>query len=254
MAAQDTFSFGSGTLWTSQLTDYTGAAIAVPTPLLIGTMQDVSVDFAWDSKPLHGQNMAPVATGRGKLKISGKAKFARLDGLLFQSVIVGQPITSGIGGINYDTTGSAIPSTPYQLTPTVPSSGTWSRALAVRDGLGNTYTQVASAPATGQYSVSAGVYTFAAADTGKTVFIDYVYTASSTTSKKALVVNAPMGAAPTFKADFLNPRSGMTLTLFAAMVDKFTFATKQDDWTINEVDFSAYADANQQIFQFGTPA
>jgi len=254
MSANDTYSFGSGSLWMSQLTDYTGTAVALPTPLMIGTMQDVSVDFSWDSKPLHGQNMAAVAQARGKLKISGKAKFARLDGNLFQSVITGQPITSGIGGIVYDTVGTAIPATPYQITPTVPSSGTWSRALSVRDSLGNAYTQVASSPATGQFSVSTGVYTFAAADTGKTVYIDYVYTATSTSAKKALVVNAPMGAAPTFRADFLNPRSGMTLTLYAAMVDKFTFATKQDDWTINEVDFSAFADSSQNIFQFGTIA
>ncbi len=254
MAANDTFAFGAGNLWMSQLTDFTGTAIALPTPLLIGTMQDVSVDFSWDEKPLHGQNMAAVANARGKLKISGKAKFARLDGLLFQSVITGQPITSALAGINYDTTGTLIPATPYTITPTVPSLGTWSRALSVRDGLGNTYVQVASAPATGQYSVAAGVYTFAAADTGKKVFIDYVYTATSTTAKTALVVNAPMGAAPTFKADFMNPRSGMTLTLYSAMIQKFSFATKQDDWTINEVDFSGFADANQNIFQFGTIA
>lgn len=254
MAANDTFGFGSGSLWTTQLTDYTGAAIALPTPLLIGTLQDVSVDMSFDAKPLHGQNMAAVAMGRGKLKIEAKAKFARLDGLLFQTVISGQPITSSVAGIVYDTTGAAIPATPFTITPTVPSSGTWARTLAVRDALGNPYTQVASAPTTGQFSVTAGAYLFAAADTGKTVYIDYVYTATSTVAKKALVVNAPMGAAPTMKVDLLNPRSGMTLTLFAAMATKFSFATKQDDWTINELDLMAFADANNNVYQFGTIA
>jgi hypothetical protein len=254
MAALDTYSFGSGSLWTSQLTDYTGTTVALPTPLLIGTIQDVNVDFAWDSKPLHGQNMAAVAMARGKLKISGKAKFARLDGNLFQSVVVGQPITSGIAGIVYDTTGAAIPTTPFTITPVVPSSGTWSRTLSVRDSLGNMYTQVASAPTTGQFSVTAGAYLFATADVGKIVYIDYVYTATSTTAKKALVVNAPMGAAPTFKVDLLNPRSNMTLTLYSAMLEKFTFATKQDDWTINEMDFMAFGDTSANLFQFGTIA
>ena len=326
MAANDSYSFGSGSLWMSQLTDYTGAAVALPTPLLIGTLQDVSVDFSWDSKPLHGQNMAAVAQARGKLKISGKAKFARLDGNLFQSVIVGQPIVAGVAGAEYDTTGTAIPATPYSITPTIPGAGTFARILSVRDSLNNPYVQVASGPTTGQFAltsavvgatasfatnvmtvtvagssgsfavgqqitsasvaagttitslgtgtggtgtynlstspgtisaqaVTAGVAVlFAAADTTKTVYIDYAYTASSTSAKKALVVNAPMGAAPTFKVDLLNPRSGMTLTLFAAMVDKFSFATKQDDWTINEMDFSAFADSSQNIFQFGTIA
>ena len=254
MATLDTYSFGTGSLWTTQLTDYTGAAIALPTPILIGTLQDVSTDFSWDSKPLHGQNMGAVAMGRGKLKITGKAKFARLDGTLIQSVVTGQPITSAVAGVVYDTTGTAIPTTPFTITPTVPSSGTWSRALAVRDGLGNPYTQVASGPTTGQFSVAAGVYTFATADSGKTVFIDYVYTATSTTAKKALVVNAPMGAAPTFKVDLFNPRSGMTLALYAAMVTKFSLAPKQDDWQMSEVDFEAFSDANGNLFQFGTIA
>jgi hypothetical protein len=254
MAANDTYSFGSGSLWTTQLTDYTGATVTLPTPLLIGTLQDVSVDFAWDAKPLHGQNMAAVAMGRGKLKIEAKAKFARLDGNLFQSVIVGQPITTALAGITYDTTGALIPTTPYTITPIVPSSGTWSRPLAVRDGLGNAYTQVASAPTTGQFSVTAGAYLFAAADTGKTVYIDYVYTATSTTAKTAVVVNAPMGAAPTMKVDLINPRSGMTLALYAAMVVKFSFASKQDDWTINEIDLMAFADSNNNVFKFGTIA
>jgi hypothetical protein len=236
MAANDTYSFGSGSLWTTQLTDYTGATVTLPTPLLIGTLQ----------------NMAAVAMGRGKLKVEAKAKFARLDGNLFQSVIVGQPITTGLAGITYDTTGTVIPAGPSTITPVVPSSGTWSRTLSVRDGLGNMYSQVASAPATGQFSVSAGIYTFAAADTGKIVFIDYVYTATSTTAKTAVVVNAPMGAAPTMKVDLLNPRSGMTLALYAAMVTKFSFASKQDDWTINEIDLMAFSDANNNVFKFGT--
>jgi hypothetical protein len=64
MATNDTYSFGSGSLWTTQLTDYTGAAVALPTPLLIGTLQDVSVDISDGmAKPLHGQNMGACRHG-----------------------------------------------------------------------------------------------------------------------------------------------------------------------------------------------
>jgi len=254
MSQTDTFGFGSGNVWASQLTDYTGATVSLPTPILIGTLQDASVDWAWDGKPLYGQNMAPIAMGRGKLKVEVKAKFARFDGNLIQSVIVGQPITSGIAGVVYDTTGSVIPGTPFTVTPTVPSSGTWSRTLAVRDGVGNAYTQVASGPTTGQFSVSAGAYLFAAADTGKTVFIDYVYTASSTTAKKAIITNAAMGAAPTFKLDFYNAISGETMALNAVMCIKFSFATKQDDWLIRDLDLMAFQDANGIVGTMGTRA
>lgn len=254
MAAVDTYSFGAGVLWATQLTDYTGAAVSLATPLLLGTIQDVTVDISYDSKPLHGQNAFAVANARGKGKVSGKAKFARLDGLLFQSVVSGMPITSGIASMVYDTTGATIPSSPYTITPTVPGSGTFARVLSVRDGIGNTFTQVASGPTAGQYSLSGGVFTFAAADTGKTVFIDFAYTATSTTAKKVLVTNQPMGYAPTFRADFFNPRAGMSLTLFACMANKFAYATKIDDWAINEIDFDGFADSNANVYQFGTIA
>ena len=251
MAANDTFSFGAGNIWCTELTDATGSTVAIPSPFLIGTLQDASVDFSFDNKGLYGQNKFPVAMGQGKGKIAGKIKFARLDGLLFNQVIAGIPITSSTAGINYDTTGVAVAAT---VTPTVPSSGTWARALAVRDAIGNAYTQVASAPATGQYSVAAGVYTFAAADVGKIVFIDYAYTAASTSAKKVLVTNSAMGLAPTFRVDFLNPRAGATLTLFAAMVSKFGYASKLDDWAINEIDFEAFADSSNNVYQWGLVA
>jgi hypothetical protein len=66
-----------------------------------------------------------------------------------------------------------IPTTPYQITA-LQANGTWGQD----DGLtiaGVAGVPVASAPTTGQYSVSAGVYTFAAADTGKAVVLNYSY-------------------------------------------------------------------------------
>ena len=66
-----------------------------------------------------------------------------------------------------------IPATPYQLTAAQPN-GTWGQD----DGLtiaGVAGVPVASGPTTGQYSVANGVYTFAAADTGKAVVLNYSY-------------------------------------------------------------------------------
>ena len=250
--AIDTFTFGSGSIWCTQLTDINANIIALPSPFLIGTMQDASVDFSSDIKPLHGQNKFAIAMGQGKTKISGKMKMARLDGAMFQSLIAGQAITTATAGIYYDTTGSTVATT---VTPTVPSGGTWVRNLTVRDGTGLAYIQVASAPITGQYSVTAGVYTFAAADVGKNVFIDFAYTATSTVNKTVLVKNTPMGLAPTFRVDFLNPKAGSTLTLFAALISKFNFATKLDDWAIHEIDFEAFTDQlTGNVYQWGLAA
>lgn len=238
------FVFGSGILWGTPLTDASGNSITTPSPVQFGTLQDCAVDFSFDTKLLHGQKQFAEAVGRGKGKISGKAKFAQINGATVNSLFFGQTMTSGIVNDVYDVTGQAIPSTPFAITVAPPNSGTWAYDLGVRDSNGLPMTRVASAPAAGQYSVAAAVYTFAAADTGKVVFINYNYAATSTIAKKINIVNMPMGYAPSFQADFLLPFSGKSLVLKLpnCIGAKFAIATKQDDFVIPEFDFEAFAD------------
>ena len=66
--------FGPGLLWGTPLTDASGAAIAVPTPLLFGTLQNTEFDFKFEIKQLHGQNQFAVAVGRGKASVNGSRK------------------------------------------------------------------------------------------------------------------------------------------------------------------------------------
>jgi hypothetical protein len=248
------YGFGAGALWGTPLTDAAGAAIANPTPLLFGVLQDVSVDISGDIKELYGQNQFAEAVARGKAKISCKAKFGRINGLLLNSLFFGQTVSSSIVANYYDTTGAAIPGTPYAITPTPPASGTWARDLGVRDANGNPMTRVASAPATGQYSVSAGVYTFAAADTLLTVFISYAYTATGAAAKTSTVQNIQMGNAPSFRCDLSDGYQGgqTALSLFKCISTKLSFATKLDDFLIPEMDFSAFANSAGQVIQWGT--
>jgi len=246
------FAFGAGVLIGTPLTDSTGTAIANPTPVEFGKLQEVSLDISFENKPLYGSNQFPVAVGRGKGKVSGKAKAAQLNGALLNSVVFGQTVSSGILSDVYDTTGAAIPGTPYQITPSVPGSGTWARDLGVKDSNGVPMTRVASAPATGQYSVAAGVYTFASADTTKTVFISYQYTATSTTAKKSTVQNVLMGYAPSFSADLYFPYSGKTLAIYLrnAISTKLTLASKLDDFLLPEFDFEGFADSSGNVFDW----
>jgi hypothetical protein len=118
--------------------------------------------------------------------------------------------------------------------------------LGVRNSSGLPMTRVASAPTTGQYSVAAGVYIFAAADVGNIVYINYQYTATSTAAKKISLTNVVMGAAPTFRADLSVPYGGkvLTLTLLNCMSTKMQLATKLDDFLIPDFDFEAFADAS----------
>lgn len=244
--------FGSGALIATPTIDALGNAIANPTPVEFGTLQDVSLDVSWDTKTLYGTLQFPVAAGRGKGKVGGKAKAARVNALLFNAVMFGQGLTYGAIGDVYDTTGVTVAAS---VTPTVPNSGTWSRDLGVKDANGIPYIRVGSAPATGQYSLSSGVYTFAAADVGKTAYISYQYTAVSTTAPRLDIMNVAMGYAPSFAIDFYLPYQGKQLIITAgnAVSNKMSLATKQDDFTIPEFDFDLYADNNGKLMTMAMP-
>lgn len=248
------FAFGTGVFWGTPLTDANGNAIANPTPVQLGVLQDLSLDLSFDTKTLYGQNQFPVAVGRGKGKMSGKSKFAQLNGISINALVFGQTMTNGLTSDFYDVAGSVVPGTPFAVTPVIPNSGTWAYDLGVRDANGVPMTRVASAPTTGQYSVAAGVYTFAAADTAKQVFISYQYTATSTSAKKSTVQNVLMGLAPTFKGDIYVPYNGksMILTIPQCTCSKFTFSTKQDDFLIPEFNFEGFADSAGNALYWST--
>lgn len=246
--------FGAGTLWGTPLLDSTGAAVANPTPVKFGVLQEVTLDIEFAQKELYGGNQFPVAIGRGAGKVSGSAKQAQINGLMWASLLFGQTPASGLLGDFQDTAGAVIPTTPFEITPTVPSSGTWSADLGVLDANANPMTRVASSPAAGQYSVAAGVYTFAAADTGKTVFINYRYTATVTGAQKQTVLSQPMGYSPSFAVDLLMSYQGKQLTvhLYNATSAKLNLQTKVDDFLIPQFDFDAFADTQNRILDWST--
>lgn len=240
------FAFGTGALWGAQTQDAYGNTIANITPVKFGEVQDVGIDISRDIKLLHGQLMMPVAAAGGKMKIDVKAKFARVMGRLFSDLFFGQTLTGGtLIGVQNDTTGATIPTTPFTVTVVPPSSGTWARDLGVIDSNGLPYSRVASAPTTGQYSVAAGVYTFAAADTGKQVFISYTYSATSANAKQISLTNLPMGYVPTFGMDLAISFSGkqMNWRFPNCVAGKLSFDPKQDDFAENNMDISVFADS-----------
>lgn len=71
-----------------------------------------------------------------------------------------------------------IPATPFQVTAKQ-ILGPWAADSGVTYADGTALVAVASSPAQGQYSVSAGVYTFNAADEGQSVLLSYSYTPAS---------------------------------------------------------------------------
>ena len=99
------------------------------------------------------------------------------------------------------------------------------------------------------HSVSAaGVYTFAAADTGKAMKINYTYTVAAS-GYKTTISNQLIGAAPKFKVVLNDIYEGKNLTvvLNACTSSKLQIATKLEDFIIPEIDFEAMADASNTI-------
>lgn len=232
--------FGSGNI-------YGINAAANSTPYKLGAMQDVAFDFSFNLKEARGTNQIPIDIRRGGGKITGKAKFMSVNGRLLNDLFFGQTATAGLLLSSVAELGS-IGGTPFQVT--VANGANFDTDLGVVwAATGLPLTKVASAPAAGQYSVSAaGVYTFAAADTGKGVLIDYLYTAPTGGTRIALT-NQVMGVTPTFMGVFSAQVGGKsaTLKLNSCTSNKLAMTTKQEDYTIPEFDFEVMADAANSI-------
>lgn len=238
--------FGAGKLIAVPTHLADGTAIANPTPVVLGTMQDISLDLSVELKTLYGSKRYPIAVGQGKGKTEIKAKYAEIDGGILGSLFFGKTATSGIKAAVFDSAGT-IPATPFQLTMAPPNSGTYVADLGVMfDATGVQLTRVASAPATGQYSVntSTGAYTFAAADTGKVVKISYEYSAASGGQVWTLT-NEVMGYTPSFMLLLQNSYNGETLVcrLNRCVSGKLSLPLKSDDFAIYDFEAEAFADA-----------
>jgi hypothetical protein len=242
------FLFGAGETFAIPLVDASGNTISNPTPIRCMTQQSASLDFSADTKELYGQNQFAVDVARGKAKISGKISMASVFGRAINALFFSQSVAAGtMSAINVDLVGSTIATT---VTPTIPGSGTYTEDLGVIDTNGIPYVRVASAPATGQYSLSGGVYTFAAADVGKTAFINYRYSYTLAGSQNISLTNLAMGASPTLSVKMQTSYQGKRclVSLNRVVFTKLgLLGTKLDDYSIPELEFSAFADGANQV-------
>lgn len=243
-------SFGSGAVW-GERTDVTGSGIG---PRQFGVLQDIEIDFGWTNKELYGQLQFPVAIGRGQGKISGKAKFAQILGLLYSDIFFGVIPATGQFAVSQLEAATVPATTSYAVTP--------ANAAGYNDDLGVSYAasgkrfnRVTTPSAAGEYSVNFdnGVYTFSAADASAAVLISYTYNIA-TSGTKLTLTNQPMGITPTFKATFYTAYngSGTALRLNACTATKLSLPTKLDTWTISEFDFMAFADASGTVGYLST--
>lgn len=219
----------------------------------IGKAQEFSIDLKGSTKSLYGQNQLPDLVARSTVKASGKIKAARLSALAMNAAFFGQTLNSGGFSWNINEAHSIpSPSGPYTVTST--NSATFDQDLGVTYALtGQPFVQVASGPTVGQYSVAAGVYTFAAADAGVAVLI--TYTSTLTGSGQSLIyTNQAIGTTPVFQLDYWNNvnqpgASPFAVRAFSCVSDSFGLQFKLEDFAMPEIDFSMFCNAGGQLFE-----
>jgi hypothetical protein len=198
--------------------------------------------------------------------------FASTTGVLINDTVTGTGVAAGAYVIattattvtlNANNTADCPSSTAitfvHQPNATVAQSATFLDDLGVRyASSGNPLIKQPIAPpplTAGNYSYnSAGQYFFAAADVAAGgMLVDYSYTTAST-GGNIVGTNPLMGAAPRFIAEFTNQYEGnsLTLKLYSCIATKLTLPTKNDDYTITELDFGAYANSAGQVFYLST--
>lgn len=229
--------------------------VSNPTPTQIGVIQDCEVDFDFTNKDLIGQNQFPVDVARAQGKISGKAKSALIKARNMNDAFFGAILAPATGIAFALNEAQSVPGTST-YTITVTHAGTFVADQGVFYAVtGASFTVVASSPALGQYSFNAttGVYTFAAADASAAVLINYTY-GVTTGYNEIQIANQLMGSSPVFSMLLANTYKGNVLNfqLNACISTKMTFPLKNIDYTINDLEFQAYADAAGNIAKITT--
>lgn len=241
--------FGSGTLW--------GVPVGTDAqPSKFAALQSVSMDIAFSVKELFGQHNFPITVARGTGKITCKATNATFQARALNDLFFNNTLSTGKLMTALDEAGTIpTPSGPY--TVTVANSAQFASDLGVIDRLtGSLMKRVASAatPATGEYKVAAGVYTFAAADAGKAVLISYQYNVAANGNTIVIAQNL-IGSAPKFKTVLSTKYDGqqIDLQLNACVATKLSFATKQEDFALPDFEFSCFADDAGEVGRWVFP-
>ena len=191
------FVFGSGVL------------IGTPqggSPINFGLAQEISLNIATTTKALYGQNNFPGGDrlGHAQDDRQGQARAHFRPGAR-QSVLRRPPERGGTQ-TQFGEATSVPASSPYTYSTTFHTTFVADQGV-VYAASGLPLKQVASGPATGQYSVAGGVYTFAAGDAGAAVLISYTYTVAASGESIAVAsqldrpVDHVLGQSVRFRSD-----------------------------------------------------
>jgi hypothetical protein len=239
------FNFGIGTV----IGRRTDTAAATTQPSFFGVIQDITIDMDQTLVELYGQLKMPVDIAPSKLKVSGKAKFARLQLNQLNNMILGNTVTSAGGFDMASAEGHNVTVTTF----TVTNGSTFVQDLGVfYHSTGKQLAPIGSAPPVGSYIAGAagtGTYTINSGD--ESIQLDVYYTYTVTTQQNMVATNNFMGTGPIFELTCVNHYTNnlgvaneLGIRLNACRSSKFTFPFSNIQYTIPDFDFQAFADSS----------
>lgn len=239
------YSFGSGTI-IAKRTDVSNIQ-----PALLGVVQGITVDIDQSLVKLWGQSKMPVDIAPSQLSVTGKATFARLQAGTFNNLILNGTQTTAAGFEMTTPEAITVPAVSGPYTVTVAQGATFLTDLGVYYAATGIQLQPsASASAVGIYipgAASVGTYTFNVADASTALIVYYQYTV--TTLVNIALSQQLMGTGPIFamymKQAYTVQGVAKTLNmkLNACRSSKMALAFNNQEYTIPDMDFAAFADA-----------
>lgn len=254
----------------------------------LGTVQNASLELKVEMKELRGAWRYPIAVADGKGTASGKVTFAQLWPETIAAILSGTTTSGQAQGTWPDNTGgitaaiaesSTIPaSTPY--TVVLANGGTTNGFVAgsevvsvVIPGYGPVYyvrggtptSATAASPISGVYSIAtvAGstTLTFAVGDEGRTVKTTYLFSSSGANAGDQIgvqIAQVGMNTALTFTMMLMgigrnlynNSTQQFLVQLNSCLAPSMKIDYKLDDWTMMDVDFSAFVDMSGNLATF----
>lgn len=242
--------FGTGLLYATPV----GGNLPInPTPISL-LLQEASVDFKGDLKKLFTQYQFPIATARGKVDVTGKAKIVNYDpdpiNQLFwaQSIAVGVevPVDRELAGIP-----AASPFTVFvtnNATFAVDHGVSYTNGTNIGQQFLNVGTTTPNTAATYIVNTTQGKYTFSSLDNTLGVAISYTYSNTSR-GKTITLTNQTMGYAPVCTVDFFANFRGKLLgiRLNACTFGSWTYPSKLEDFWVSDVTFDANVDSANNL-------
>lgn len=220
------------------------------TPIRVAKLQECSLDFSFTTKELRSNKVFADDVARSGGKLSGKCKTAAIRAGAIGSILTGSTTTTGQYLPKMDVSTGVIASAQFDTAVTLAN---FNQDLGVDDENGNPMPKVTGAPAAGQYQIDTttgpnAMYKFNAASNGKTYTVNFVQK-DSTAGKLVKYTNQLMGVATKYKLILQSVYQSKNLSciLYAVTVPKIALAFKNEDHTIEDLDFEAQDDGAGNI-------